>query len=551
MTNTYRSEAALVARQAYARWHRDPGAPSLGSFDRAYWGWKYRDYSDATLQFAVRLAVAHARTTGRTSTLPALLEQFVDYCGRIQRRDGSFNQCYPCERAPGVVYDLLSTLIDVRRSPYLTSDRARRTLDGVMRRAVAFAMQVDEHHGEIANHVAEYAWELLNYAAYAGDERARARGGEYLRRLLELFDAGEGWFQEYDGPDPGYQTRTLRFLVKLACLLDRPDLWQVAAQAARFLDAVLMPDGSAHPMLGSRSTALVYPSGFEILAARDPSFGSLASRVRSAWEEGRVPLPSWLDFDNAIRLADDALEAAEVAAGAPAPAASVPASGAASAVLEFPNAGISVHREADRAVYVGHRLGGVVVVYGRGADGRWTLAYEDSGYVLRADDARAIWVTRMPGKGQREMLTPDRVYVRTAFHRSLHDELTPLRLVVLRVLNLTLLRVQWIADAFRRAVVRRLMTSRAPAPVTLVREIAIYPRQITVSDQIVDDRGRLSAARRGSLYRCRRVTGTHMASARYFQEQELMGLPLDWMQEVPWTEGPETRHVQTIDVASG
>src|SRR2546430_5709904 len=39
-------------------------------------------------------------------------------------------------------------------------------------------------------------------------------------------------------------------------------------------------------------------------------FEPLARRIRHAWSHGLAPLPSSLDFENAIRLADDALDAA-------------------------------------------------------------------------------------------------------------------------------------------------------------------------------------------------------------------------------------------------
>jgi len=65
-------------------------------------------------------------------------------------------------------------------------------------------------------------------------------------------------------------------------------------------------------VLGTRSTALVYPSGFMRLAARSPCFASVAALVHEGWARARVPLPSTLDFDNAIRLAEDAREAAAI-----------------------------------------------------------------------------------------------------------------------------------------------------------------------------------------------------------------------------------------------
>src|SRR4029079_4429815 len=198
-----------------------------GSFDRQYWGWKFKDFSDASLQYAVRLAVEYARLQNQTKALPCLLDAFVSFCAAIQRTDGSFDQCYPYERAPGVVYDILSTLIYVRDSPYLVSGKSRADLDVIIGKAAQFALRTDESHGAIANHFAGYAYELFNFANHSGNDVARSRAEDYLDRSLGLFERDEGWFQEYDGPDAGYQTRTLRYLTNTALLLARPAIWEV------------------------------------------------------------------------------------------------------------------------------------------------------------------------------------------------------------------------------------------------------------------------------------------------------------------------------------
>src|SRR6185503_18681394 len=126
------------------------------------------------------------------------------------------------------------------------------------------------------------------------------------------------------------------------------------------------------------STALVYPSGFMRLARRSSRFRPLAMLVRQGWERARVPLPSTLDFDNAIRVADDALEAADIQL----PAADLVDGTVAAGRLELPRAGLTVWRDAARAVFVATRLGGVVVVYDRGNDATWRLRHEDSGYLV-------------------------------------------------------------------------------------------------------------------------------------------------------------------------
>jgi hypothetical protein len=549
LSNIYHSEFEVVAKQAYSMWNREPASPSFGSFDRTYWGWKYKDFSDATLQYAVKLAVEYSKMVGMTSVLPALLEAYVAYCQRLQLKDGSFDQCYPNERTPGVIYDILSVLIYVRQLPYLDSPKAQRELDGVIERAVTFALRAEEKHGEIANHLAKYAYELLHYAIYAKDDRARLKGERYIGRLLSLLDDEEGWFQEYQGPDPGYQTRTLRYLTKCALLLEEPNLWESVLKAADFIDAVLMPDGSIHPMLGTRSTALLYPSAFEILASRYESYERLATRIRDGWRRALVPLPSWLDFDNAIRLGDDALDAWRAFQTYKTKSLEHEQNFDPTELIEeFPNAGILIYKSRNRVVYVGYGLGGSVIIYAKCDDAGWQLLHEDSGYLLRFERSEKAWITRMPNSGVKVESSKDRLFVRAHFYRSLHEELTTVRLILLRILNMTVLRWHWIGDLFRKIVVNRIISRRERISITLSREVVIRPDNVRISDQIIDERPSITPSQRGLLYRCRRLSGTHMASSRYFQEQELQNLRTNWMEKVPWED--EGHAISVVEVPS-
>lgn len=521
----YHQQAMQVGTQALSMWNRDPASPSYGSFDRPFWGWKFKDFGDATLQYAVRLALYRVQ-----QDVPHVasdwLDAWVHHCASIQHRDGSFDQCYPFERTPGVVLDILSTLVHVLESDLVTGP-SRSRLEQVAARAADFALRTDERHGEVANHLIQYAAELGIWGRHCGDRRATQRARAYVDRFMKLFNREEGWFNEYAGPDAGYQTRALSSLVKVADVLDEPRLWSVASRAARFVATVMMPDDSIHPMLGVRSTALLYPSGFEVLARRDPEFGPLASRVRRAWCTARVPLPTAIDFNNAIRLATDGLDAWHVGRGREYPESEF--GGAVSTHL--PEAGLHILRSASTAVYVASRLGGTVVVYARQVDGSWCLRHENAGYLLRFAGKRAPWVSRSPAAGQDIRTNGHSVSLTARFTVSLHDEMTPARMVVLRILNLTVLRAQWLADLFRKVVVRRLMLNQADTGLWLSRTVSLVGDEVRITDRI-EGAEMLPSPESMELLRCRRVTGIHMASSRYFQSSETALPDTAWCEHV-------------------
>ncbi|MBO6719062.1 MAG: hypothetical protein JJ913_13985 [Rhizobiaceae bacterium] len=526
--DSYFRAAAETAAYSFSCWQREPASPSFGCFDRQYWGWKKKDLPDAALQAAITIALRFAEAKGQTSLLSGAIEGYIAFMEHIQLRDGSFDQMYPNERAPGVVHDILSSLIWLWRSGH-TDGAQKQRLEKVMARAVAYALQADEKHGEIANHFAHYAWELIHYGKVFSNETASARGHNYLERTLKLFHPKEGWFREYDGPDAGYQTRALAFLSKIADLTDDGGLWDVVKSGARFVEACLMPDNSLHPMLGVRSTALCYPSGFERIAARFDEFGDLADRIHDSWLKGKVTLPSKMDFENGLRIADDAFDASDIRqkrlAGRPATEAPNPTLGS----LDLRDAGL--HRRAlgaNRTLHVASRLGGVAVVYETSQKRGASLRHEDAGYLLQLSDG-SRWVSRFAGSGEPLRISEAQLSVKAGFTRALHEDLTPLKLIILRLLNLTVLRFQWVGDVFRKIVVRRLISGQERLPLTFVRTIDISSGKVAVADTFsADDRLRrkLTGAR---LFRCRRTIANHMASSRYFQIQELES-------DQPWTE---------------
>jgi hypothetical protein len=292
---------------------------------------------------------------------------------------------------------------------------------------------------------------------------------------------------------------------------------------------------------------LLYPSAFESLALRDPNYLPLARRVRDGWRRGRVPLPSQIDFGNAIRLGDDAFEAHQLWSRS-SRADADPSPLLPTGHRDYPKAGIAIRRTDDRAVYIGYRLGGVVVAYTKDVQNRWVLAFEDSGYLLKSHIGADAWLTRMPGSGRLTESAAGYWRIEADFSRSLHDEVTPFRLIVLRLLNLTVLRFQWLGDLFRKLVVRMLMSGTKIDALKLNREITLTPGTISIVDKFAGA-SRLKTPGY-ELWRCRRAIGAHMASSRYFQEQELESLALNWVERQPWPDSanyPTTLSIQTGD----
>src|SRR5690606_38816730 len=121
--------------------------------------------------------------------------------------------------------------------------------------------------GQLTNHQAFAALALENVHILTGEERFRRYANDRTALTLS-WQHEEGWFQEYEGADPGYHTCTIDFLGKLWQKNGKDELLAPLMKAAKFAEHFLHPDGSYAGEYGSRNTYHFYPHGFELLAGR-------------------------------------------------------------------------------------------------------------------------------------------------------------------------------------------------------------------------------------------------------------------------------------------
>ena len=102
-----------------------------------------------------------------------------------------------------------------------------------------------------------------------------------------------------------------------------------------------------------------------------------------------------------------------------------------------------------------------------------------------------------PRSGRIVALDAGSMTIEAGFARSRHEELTPSRMILLRSLNLTVLRSQAVGDLFKKIVVRRLISGRETLPVSLRRTIAWSSRRHPHRGSPLRRAGDRAAPRRG------------------------------------------------------
>lgn len=452
---------------------RDPISPTAGCFDRQYWHYRTMDFPCGMSQeFVLPLALAwrhpfpdnpyHRQDRVREWTLSG-----IDFARRSAHRDGSCDDYYPFERALGAAVFSLYAMAE-----------AYRVVDGDDSRLVEFlahrARWVMSHgeSGILANHHAIAAAALQSTAIVTGDDAFARGAAEKASETLEYQNA-EGWFQEYEGFDPGYQTVTVDFLARYWKASDDDSVLPALDRAVELLETVQHPDGTFGGEYAARNTHHTQPHGFELLAPRNAAARRVADRFLGALAAGRrvrndddrlqghhtYPyLMAWLDF------ADRPTGDADPTPPQPEPARTL-----------LPDCGFLIDRRDDHYLVAGLKKGAAFRAYRNGV-----LSANDSGPAIVTEDGTVL--VAHVGHDARISEDGDTITVEKAFAPAKRELMTPFKSVVLRMLMLTVGR--WFRTFVRKLLQKRLITGSGAAPYSLTRRLTRTDTGYEITDTI-------------------------------------------------------------------
>ena len=152
-------------------------------------------------------------------------------------------------------------------------------------RAADFLIRSSEQHSLISNHLAGAALGLFK-AGELFQEKRYSDHGQFLLNSILTNQSTEGWFPEYGGADPGYQTLCMHYLAQIYIIKPSPELKLALGKSLGFLKYFAHPDGTFGGEYGSRRTEIYYPGGIALLASEFPDAASLNRYMLSSIEAG-------------------------------------------------------------------------------------------------------------------------------------------------------------------------------------------------------------------------------------------------------------------------
>jgi hypothetical protein len=484
---------------------------SYGIGDRYHWSWGLIDFGNATFQGAAhglarlltnRCLPEYISETSIVNRIDAMFHG-ADF---LRRNDGSLEEAFPYEGSfcvtALVAFDLLSAveLLDDK----LDANSRTRYIN-IVRPMISFLLYADETHAFISNHLATAAAALYKWHLLTG-ENSETRAQQILDLILQN-QSNEGWFREYEGADPGYQTLCLYYLADIHRM--RPDLGLIKPlrNSIQFLSHFAHPDGSFGGLYGSRNTRFYYPAGIEYLSPEIPEAASLSHFMRNSIEMQKVVTLSVMDDSNLIPMFN-AYCWAMVCSKTDMDTSKLPCEIKKPLRQYWPEAGLLLDRGDNFYTIVSTHKGGVTYHY---KDNE--LVILDAGIIAR-DTRGKLYSTQAFEINNNIQLDEKKVVIHTGFQLVKHRLPKPSQFLALRVMNLTIMRLRWLRERVKQLLVKMLITGKS-TPIGYNTRCIHLGYNLTITDKM--DADKLTRMHPSSPF-----VAIHMASQGYWQIKDDM-----------------------------
>ena len=474
----------------------DPNSLSKGSFDRYFWGWKYKDFQDSSLIYSY-LVLKKLINLKKIKINEDYFDNIVlENILNIQHKNGSFDQSYPNELHPKIGYDFSELLFILLKDK---NKKINSKYFASYKLLIDYSLK-DENYGLISNHLCHHMYEI--YLAFIlFKEKKYYNEFQKILNKLEISINIEGGLVEYHSFDPGYQTRSLRYLTKVLNLLKGNDYKRclnLCKKSINFLNHSIMPDGTIYSMFGSRNTELIYPSGIEFMHKKfNDKKINLAYRIRYAITNNLTKLPISLDYNNFIRLFDDYIDSSFFYKKN-------------NFVQDkqksffMKDYGLEKKQLKKYSIFIHHKFGGAFVIY---KDKK--MIYRNAGLLFQSGN-KYYGSRTINFNSYTTINNNKKINIKLNIIRSIDRDLNPYLFILIRFLNITFFRLSILSDLLKKIIVRTIIHNKKNKNYGIInRTINLYENKIVLKDQISFSK------KITNIYRVSYMHLFHTSSSRY------------------------------------
>ena len=484
----------------------DPCSSTYGYGDRLYWGWKVSDFVNATMQGGVHaLAIAiKLDLIGNTGFALEIIDSAIRAIARIRSKKGSLQEAYPNEHSfcvtALVAFDVLSAIRHL--GPYIMEQKKKEYLS-IIRPLIHFITYNNEEHAIISNHLSTGFGAIELWNTLTGE--ASGRGKELLSMIYE-HQSKEGWYREYEGADPGYQTLCTYYLSCAYEITKDEELLESLIKSGSFLKYFVQPDNTIGGLYGSRNTEVYYPAGIIGLSPISDDFALIATLLHKGILNGNHIFPQDIDTNNFIPLINAyAVAALHYEMGRVKIGETPQAPHEKIFSKKFDHAGIYIHSSDRYYAIANFKKGGTLKVFDKE---KGMLDTEHGGIFGRLTNGKRFSTQQFDEKQNFYNCT-----THANFFIINESYQIPATSVLLRIFGLTLFRSIYLGNLFKKYIVRMLMTNSKAISGKAIRKFEFTDDKIIVHESISKPKG---CNEIGHYGKCKAI---HMASSGYYVKQ--------------------------------
>lgn len=509
--NPYLIQIHQTIPRLIALYDRDVTSLSYGMGDRYRWAWGLIDFGNASYQGAVN-GLAYLWKNGLwpyhtdKGVFLERVNSFFLAAQTLTYNDGSLEEAFPREGSycvtALVAFDLLcgAELLrsDVEEEVY------KKWLD-IIKPMIDYLIKADETHAVISNHLSTAVAALVRWKKLTNSDAGEKKSRALLDRIL-YNQSSEGWFKEYDGADPGYQSLCTYYLADVH--INRPDykLLEPLRKSLKFLSYFVHPDGSFGGIYGSRNTRFYFPAGLELLASDIPEAKAIAAFMQKSILNDTVVGLNSMDESNLIPMFNAYCRAAAIYSRAddeilP----TLPFQQSQS--IAFPETGIIVDIGPSHYTIINVNKGGVVMHFKDGQN-----ALSDAGVAVRKASGK-LGSTQSFTTDNIVDITDKEIKVTSTICPMPKQLPSPFQFLVIRMLGMTIFRFPTLREWFKRVLVKLLITKKNKWSASNTRKITLG-YDLIINDHLIAPKGYTIVKHTGSFI------SIHMASQGYWQIQD-------------------------------
>ena len=305
--NVYIKEIKANLPRILALIDKDRTSSTFGIADRYHWAWGLIDFGNGTFQgLAHGLARLWKNNLWPYQTSEKIFLDRIDalFLGakNLTNSSGSLEEAFPNEGSYCVTalvsFDLLCTL------ELLSNDISKEKQNEwklIIEPMIGYLVRADEMHAMISNHLATACAALVLWSNLTNDNNAERKAELLMDRILNK-QSSEGWFDEYNGADPGYQSLCTYYLAYIHNSRPKWNLDEPLSRSIDFLWNFAHPDGSFGGLYGSRCTRFFIPAGILALSKNNKKAFALSKFMTKSIDAKKVVTLSSIDEPNLIPI---------------------------------------------------------------------------------------------------------------------------------------------------------------------------------------------------------------------------------------------------------